>query len=84
MPTLVTERPVEPAPAPTAPHQRDITAVPRAFLVLGTRFLDRLQRVLVDEEHISTASGNAWAAVCADRDRAAARADLHERLNHRR
>ncbi|NUT32009.1 MAG: hypothetical protein HOV79_02935 [Hamadaea sp.] len=59
-----------------------MTAVPRAVIIAGARVLEQIQRAL-GEDHIPTARGNAWEAVCADRARAAARADLRERLHRR-
>jgi len=67
----------------TVAPERDITAVPRAVIMLSARLLGQLQRALVDGQQIPTAQGNAWDAVCADRARAAARADLREKFQHR-
>jgi len=82
MSTMAPERPASTADALQS-RERDITAVPRALIVLSARLIGQLQRALVDEREISTAQGNAWDAVCADRARAAARADLRERLHRR-
>jgi hypothetical protein len=51
--------------------------------MLSARLLGRVQRVLGEERQINTARDNAWDAVCADRARAAARADLRKRLHRR-
>lgn len=80
MTTMTPLRPVEEA-TPDA-HPRDITAVPRAVLTVGARFLEQIQRALGDDP-VPTARGNAWEAVCADRARAAARDELRERLHRR-
>jgi hypothetical protein len=58
----------------------DITAVPRAVLTMGVRLLGSIQRALGDPSPLDIARTNAWEAVCADRARAAARADLRSRL----
>jgi hypothetical protein len=63
----------------TVAPERDITAVPRAVIMVSARLFGQLQRALGEKE-ISTAQRNAWDAVCADRARAAERADLRERL----
>ena len=59
----------------TAPAEfgtRDLTAAPRAVLRESVRLLYRV----LGEERLGTASGNAWAAVCADRERARDRAEV--------
>jgi hypothetical protein len=50
----------------------DLTAAPRAVLRESVRILYRV----LGEERLGTASGNAWAAVCADRARARDRAEV--------
>ena len=49
----------------------DLTAAPRAVLRESMRLLYRV----LGEERLGTAQGNAWAAICADRERATARAE---------
>jgi hypothetical protein len=49
----------------------DLTAAPRAVLRESMRLLYRV----LGEERLGTAQGNAWAAICADRERARARAE---------
>jgi hypothetical protein len=49
----------------------DLTAAPRAVLRESMRLLYRV----LGEERLGTAQGNAWAAMCADRERAQARAE---------
>jgi hypothetical protein len=51
----------------------DLTAAPRAVLRESVRLLYRL----MGERRLGTARGNAWAAVCADRERAHARAETN-------
>jgi hypothetical protein len=50
----------------------DLTAAPRAVLRESVRILYRV----LGEERLGSASGNAWAAVCADRERARDRAEV--------
>ena len=59
-----------PTPAPPA-RTVDITAAPRAVLTLATGLVSR-----VLGERMPTARDNAWQAVLADRERAAAREEL--------
>ena len=61
-------------------QEPDITAVPRAVLIMGVRLLGQIQRALGDSGADDTARHNAWEAVCADRARAAARAEMRTRL----
>jgi hypothetical protein len=49
----------------------DLTAAPRAVLRESMRLLYRV----LGEQRLGTAQGNAWAAICADRERAQARAE---------
>ena len=59
----------------------DITAVPRAVLIMGVRLLGQIQRALGDgSTEPDLARRNAWQAVEADRARAAARAELRSRF----
>lgn len=57
----------------------DITAVPRAVLIMGVRLI---QRALGDSGAADTARANAWQAVCADRERAEARAKVRSRFQN--
>jgi hypothetical protein len=61
----------------------DMTAVPRAVLIMGMRLVDQIQRALGDSAAADTARDNAWQAVCADRARAEARARLRSRFQQR-
>lgn len=61
----------------------DITAMPRAVLIMGVRLLGQIQRALGDTDGSDTARHNAWEAVCADRARAEARAELRTRLQRK-
>jgi hypothetical protein len=55
----------------------DLTAAPRAVLRESVRILYRV----LGEERLGTASANAWAAVCADRERARDRAEMARLLS---
>jgi hypothetical protein len=50
----------------------DLTAAPRAVLRESVRLLYRV----LGEDRLGSASGNAWSAVCADRQRARDRAEV--------
>jgi len=50
----------------------DVTAAPRAVLRESVRILYRV----LGEARLGTAQGNAWAAVCEDRERARDRAEV--------
>jgi hypothetical protein len=73
--------------APTANRIRsgpaeplDITAAPRAVLRESVRLLYRV----LGERRLGTARANAWAAVCADRNRAIDRAEVNRLLTEAR
>ncbi|MEV6599509.1 hypothetical protein AB0M36_22020 [Actinoplanes sp. NPDC051346] len=51
------------------------TAVSRTLVSYAAGLIAGVERKLVGEENVRTAQGNAWAAMCADRARAQARAD---------
>jgi hypothetical protein len=57
-------------------HGIDLTAAPRAVLRESVRLLYQV----LGEERLGSASGNAWAAVCADRQRAKDRAEVFRLL----
>jgi len=64
------------SPTPTV----DLTAAPRAVLSVSVRLLYRV----LGERTLRTARGNAWEAVCADRERARDRAEVVRMLaDHR-
>jgi hypothetical protein len=60
------------APTKQRPGQVDITAAPRAVLRESVRILYRV----LGEDRLRTARGNAWEAICADRENARGRAEL--------
>jgi hypothetical protein len=55
----------------------DLTAAPRAVLSASVRVLYRV----LGERRLRTARGNAWEAVCADRERARHRAEVRHTLS---
>jgi hypothetical protein len=54
----------------------DITAAPRAVIGATAGLLYKVGRSVLGEDRLPTAQSNAWAAVCADRERAEERASL--------
>jgi hypothetical protein len=68
--------PVTSAAVRTARLGRDLVAAPRAVLRSSARLLHRV----LGEDVLGSASGNAWAAVCADRERARDRAEVERML----
>jgi hypothetical protein len=69
-----------PAPSVGKGTPLDLTAAPRAVLRESVRLLYRV----MGEQRLGTARGNAWAAVCADRQRARERAEWDQILVSRR
>jgi hypothetical protein len=65
-----------PAPTQTGSTDLDLTAAPRAVLRESVRLL----YLVMGEKRLGTARANAWAAVCADRDRARARDEINRVL----
>jgi hypothetical protein len=55
---------------------RDISAIPRAVLSAAVGVVHSVERVVIGEERMRTARGNAWEAVCADRARALQQAEV--------
>jgi hypothetical protein len=51
-------------------------AVSRAVVAAAADLAAEVERRVVGDEKVRTAQGNAWAALCADRARAQARADM--------
>ena len=54
----------------------DIPAAPRAVIGATAGLIYRVGRSFLGESRVPTAQANAWAAVCADRQRAQERAEL--------
>lgn len=50
--------------------------VSRAVVAAAADLVAGVERAVVGDENVRTAQGNAWAAICADRARAQARADM--------
>jgi len=58
------------------PAETGFADVSRAVVSYAAELLSGVQRKVVGAENVRTAQGNAWAAMCADRARAQARADM--------
>ena len=54
----------------------DLSAGPRAVVSTAAELIWRVGVSMVGAEKIPTAKSNAWAAVCADRERAAEREEV--------
>ena len=50
--------------------------VSRAVVAAAADLVGEVERRVVGDDNVRTAQGNAWAALCADRARAQARADM--------
>jgi hypothetical protein len=51
-------------------------AVSRAVVAAAAGLAAEVERRVLGDEHVRTAQGNAWEAICADRARAQARAEM--------
>jgi hypothetical protein len=58
------------------PAETGFAAVSRTVVSYAAELLAGVERKVVGEDKVRTAQGNAWAAMCADRARAQARADM--------
>lgn len=54
----------------------DMTSIPRAVLSAAVGVVHSVERVVIGDARIRTARGNAWEAICADRDRAHRRDEI--------
>ena len=54
----------------------DLTAGPRAVIGTAADLIFMVGRSVLGADRVPTAQGNAWAAVCADRERAEVRAEV--------
>ena len=54
----------------------DLSAAPRAVVATAADLIYKVGCSMVGAEKIPTAKANAWAAVCADRERARERAEV--------
>jgi hypothetical protein len=57
-----------------------LSAAPRAVVGTAAGLLFRVGRTVLGEQRLPTARQNAWAAVCADRERARERAEVQRLL----
>ena len=62
----------------------DISAAPRAVLSTAADLIYRVGRSVLGDGALPTAQGNAWAAVCADQQRARERAEVQRWLADKR
>ena len=60
----------------TSPTRVDLSAGPRAVVSTAAGLLYKVSLSVLGAERVPTARANAWAAVCADRERAKARAEI--------
>jgi hypothetical protein len=63
----------------TAPMQQqgvDLSAAPRVVVGAAAELIDLVGRSVLGPKWMPTAKANAWAAVCADRERARVRAEV--------
>ena len=58
----------------------DVTSIPRAVLSAAIGVVHTVERVVIGDARIRTARGNAWEAICADRDRARRRAEIQAQV----
>ncbi|MFC6020328.1 hypothetical protein ACFP2T_29675 [Plantactinospora solaniradicis] len=54
----------------------DVTSIPRAVLSVAVGVVHSVERAMIGDARIRTARGNAWEAICADRDRAHRRDEI--------
>jgi hypothetical protein len=54
----------------------DLSSIPRAVASVAIGVVHTVERAVVGDARGRTARGNAWAAICADRDRAHQRAEV--------
>ncbi|MEO3748271.1 hypothetical protein [Plantactinospora sp. B5E13] len=54
----------------------DLISIPRTVLSVAVTMVQSVERAMVGETRIRTSRGNAWEAICADRERAHRRAEV--------
>lgn len=64
-----------------SPTSIDFSAAPRAVVATAADLIYRVGCSVVGSEKLPTARSNAWAAVCADRERARERAEVEQLLS---
>jgi hypothetical protein len=60
----------------TSPARVDLSAGPRAVVGTAADLLYKVSLSVLGAERVPTARANAWAAVCADQERAKVRAEI--------
>ena len=63
------------------PTSMDLSAAPRAVVGTAAGLIYRVGRSVLGPEKLPTAKANAWAAVCADRERAREREEVSRLLS---
>jgi hypothetical protein len=58
----------------------DLSSIPRAVLSVAVSVVHGVGRAVVGDARMRTARGNAWEAICADRDRAHRRAEIRAQV----
>lgn len=66
---------------PTRQPAVDLTAAPRAIISTTANVIFTVGRSVLGPERVPTAKGNAWQAVCADRERARVRAEVQRAIS---
>jgi hypothetical protein len=54
----------------------DLITIPRAVLSIAVGVMHTVERAMVGSARVRTARGNAWEAICADRERAQQRDEI--------
>lgn len=54
-----------------------LTTIPRAVLSVAAGVMNSVERAMVGPARVRTSQRNAWEAICADRDRARQRDEIH-------
>jgi hypothetical protein len=55
---------------PSSPSPVDFSTAPRAVVATAAELIFKVGRSVLGEDRMPTAKANAWAAVCADQERA--------------
>jgi hypothetical protein len=69
--------------APVRQQGVDLSAAPRVVVGAAADLIDLLGRSMLGPKWMPTAQANAWAAVCADRERARMRAQVMQVTSRR-
>jgi hypothetical protein len=58
----------------------DLTTISRAVASVAVGVVHTVERAMVGDAHVRTARGNAWEAICADRERAHQREEIRRMI----